>query len=62
MLNKLPGRGVGGQVGWMFTCSYLGHEFNSHSGQSSDPNRSFLEIGALFFFILSVTIEYVNAD
>ena len=59
MLIELKCRSVGGQVGWTFTCSYIGCEFNSNSGQTSDPNN-FLKIGAVIF-VSFVTIEYVDA-
>ena len=61
MLNELASRGVGGQISWPFTCSFLGHEFNSHLGRSSEPKRSSLEKSNFSFYILSVTIEYVDA-
>ena len=60
MRNEFLCRGVGGQVSWTFTCSYIGHKFNSHSGRSSGPD-SFLEIGAVLFFLSFVNIEYVDA-
>ena len=50
MLNELPCRGVGGQIVWAFTSSYLGHKFNSHSVCSSDPKRNTLENVAVYFY------------
>ena len=59
MQNELLCRAVSGHAGRMFTCSYIGCEFNSNSGQTSDPNN-FLKIGAVIF-VSFVTIEYVDA-